>query len=85
MVPTRLPDLPKLSRTSGESQKPVTSNYNVYKTNKEQILVMLIHPFWGTLLGGICFYRLPYHKPVSEQVVARGGCTEEVLSSLQGP
>ena len=38
MVPTSLPELPKLSRTAGQSQKPIIQNSSFSRTHLEQIL-----------------------------------------------
>ena len=47
MLPTSLPELPKPSRTSGESRKREFLNPKLSITIRENSLTFLIHPFKG--------------------------------------
>ena len=66
MLPTILPDLPKPSRTSGESQKPVLQNSNLYIEIKENSVNLFIDPFEGPYQWGEQFLPSTVTPPVNK-------------------
>ena len=59
MVPTSLPELPKPSRTSGESQKPEFLNPKSYMIVRLISLISLLIPLKVPIRGGVFIvYRL---------------------------